>query len=161
MKAFLSALVAAILLLIHPIQTNSQLPIITEAYEHLDKPYVYTAAGPNSFDCSGFTYYLFKTTYDIQLPHSAYLQGYNDVYEKIETIDELLPGDIVCFDSDPRDQDKSDHVGLYLGDGEFIHAAADQKKVVISTLTEGFYNKCFSWGKRIISEEECSYDYND
>ena len=47
------------------------------------------------------------------------------------------------------DSDLSDHVGTYLGSGKFIHASSAAGKVIISTVTSGYYNRVFSWGRRV------------
>ena len=98
-------------------------PLLEEAQLHLDKKYVYATAGEKTFDCSGFTFYCFKQVYGIELLRSAREQGYYKAYTKIETIEELLPGDLVCFNT-VEDKDLSDHVGIYMGDGNFIHASS-------------------------------------
>lgn len=128
-------------------------PLVEEALLHIDKPYVYAAAGPKRFDCSGFTYYCVKKVYDIELLRSAKDQGYDETYLKIETIEELIEGDLVYFNTNRGDKDLSDHAGIYIGDNQFIHASSTKRKVIISDLSEGYYNERFSWGRRIIEEE--------
>lgn len=130
--------------------------IVEEAKTHLDKPYVYAATGPNSFDCSGFTYYCVKKVYDIELKRNAYDQGYDETYEKIDNIDDLQEGDLVYFNTNLYDKDFCDHAGIYIGEYQFIHASSGKGKVIISQLGEGYYNERFSWGRRlnIIQEEE-------
>ena len=62
----------------------------------------------------------------------------------------LKRGDIVCFNT-ISDSDLVDHVGIYLGSGYFIHASSgtsNGKQVVVSSLSSGFYNRVFSWGRR-------------
>ena len=149
MKKFLVALIAAMLLL-STIAYSTQNPSITdEALLHLDKPYVYATAGPNTFDCSGFVYYCYGTVFDIKLKRSAKEQGYDEDYDKIETIKELKAGDMVFFNTNKKDDDFCDHSGLYIGEGNFIHCSSAKGKVIISTLEEGYYNVVFSWGRRI------------
>ena len=58
-------------------------------------------------------------------------------------------GDIVCMNT-LTDSDLSDHVGIYLGGGKMIHASSSAAKVIISTLTSGYYNRVFSWGRRVV-----------
>ena len=128
------------------------LAIASLAAEQIDKPYIYSSTGPNSFDCSGLVRYCYLEEADIELPHSAKEIGYLEDYEKIENIDDLTVGDIVCFDT-VSDKDLSDHVGIYIGDGNFIHASSGKGKVIQSSLDEEYYNKRFSWGKRIIDSE--------
>jgi len=118
----------------------------------LGKPYIYGTAGPNSFDCSGFTTYCFKKV-NVSLGRSAYAQGYNSSSgTKITNISDLKRGDIVCFET-ISDSDSSDHVGIYLGGGYFIHASSGSgngRRVCISNMNSGFYQREFTWGRRPI-----------
>lgn len=94
--------------------------VIAIAKQQLGKPYVYATAGPNTFDCSGFTKYCYAKV-GVSLRRSAQQVGYNNG-KKIEGISNLKRGDIVCFNT-VADNDLSDHVGIYLGGGQFIHAS--------------------------------------
>lgn len=129
------------------------LMLLTLATQQLDKPYVYATAGPRTYDCSGLAVYCYKEIFDITLPRSAKDLGYCDDYEKINEAEDLQLGDIVCFNTNLYDYDLSDHVGIYIGDGNFIHASSGKGKVLISTLLEGYYKERFSWGRRIVSLE--------
>ena len=122
--------------------------IIATAKQYLGCSYVYGTSGPNTFDCSGFTQFVFKK-YGYSLLRSALQQGYNDNYEKL-TRSELKMGDIVCFNT-ISDNDLCDHVGIYISDGNFIHASSGGGCVMISNLDSGYYNRVFSWGRRILS----------
>lgn len=85
--------------------------VISEAYKHLGKPYVWGAKGPNSFDCSGFTSYVYRTALGIEIGGTTYDQ----INSGIEvSYSELQPGDLVF----PH----SGHVGIYIGNGQMIHA---------------------------------------
>ena len=121
--------------------------VISAAKSQMGKPYVYGATGPNSFDCSGLTTYAFKQV-GVSLNRTAYAQGYNDG-TKIEGLSNLVRGDIVCMNT-IADNDLCDHVGIYLGGGQMIHASSGKGQVIISSLTSGYYNRVFSWGRRII-----------
>lgn len=156
MKKFIVAFIAAILLLF---TCTCSAQVIDEALLHLDKPYVYATTGPDTFDCSGFVYYCYLTAEDIQLKRSAKEQGYDEEYEKIETIEELEPGDLVFFNTIKTDSDACDHSGLYIEEGNFIHCSSTKGKVIISTLIEGYYNEHFSWGRRI--KEVVKNEYYD
>lgn len=124
--------------------------VIYIAQNQLGKPYIYGTAGPDSYDCSGLTTYAFKKV-NISLGRSAYAQGYQSSSgTKIESMSDLKRGDIVCFNT-ISDSDLVDHVGIYLGGGYFIHASSgtsNGKQVCISSLTSGYYNRVFSWGRR-------------
>lgn len=124
--------------------------IIALAGEQLNKPYVYAAAGPNAYDCSGLTTYCFQKIAGIKLGRSAKAQGYDGNYKKITEIDNLKKGDIVCFDTNPSDSDLSDHVGIYIGGGRFVHASSGGGKVMVSSLASGYYRRTFSWGRRVL-----------
>ena len=76
-------------------------------------------------------------------------QGYDNTYPKITSISDLRRGDLVFFNT-ISDNDLSDHAGIYLGAGYFIHASSGQGRVVISTLASGYYNRVFSWGRRVL-----------
>jgi len=115
----------------------------------LGKPYIYGANGPTSYDCSGFTCYCFKQI-GVTLPRTAVNQGYNNAYDRIDDISELKRGDLVYFNT-VSDNDLSDHAGIYLGAGYFIHASSGQSKVVVSNLVSGYYNGVFSWGHRVLA----------
>ena len=112
-------------------------------------PYVYGATGPEKFDCSGLTCYIFKAI-GVKLERTAYNQGYDDSYTKIEGWQNLKRGDVVFFNT-ISDSDLSDHAGVYIGEGYFIHASSGAHKVVVSNLTTGFYGRVFSWGRRILN----------
>ena len=122
--------------------------VISVARSKLGKLYVYGAFGPNTFDCSGFTNYCFRQI-DVDLKQSAYTQGYDKKYPKIAFKD-LRAGDLVFFDT-VTDSDLSDHVGIFLGKGKFIHASSSAGKVIISGMSSGYYNRVFSWGRRVMS----------
>lgn len=122
--------------------------VIYSAQQKLGCTYVYGATGPSTFDCSGLTQYSFKQA-GVSLKRSAYSQGYDTTYEKISSVGSLKRGDLVFFNT-ISDSDLSDHVGIYLGGGCFIHASSGGHKVVVSNLTSGFYNRVFSWGRRVL-----------
>lgn len=166
----------------------NQSDLLSYAVEELGKPYVYGANGPSTFDCSGFTSYVFKKS-GISIPRTSYLQA-----EKGESVDKnkLKSGDLVFFDTrslskletevdDPIDgavvvqesietvvshdledtnfdkekkkrviikPSKVTHVGIYIGDGKFIHASSGQKKVVINELDSKYYSERYYGAKR-------------
>jgi len=118
--------------------------VISVAMRNLGKPYVFGSSGPNSFDCSGFTKYAYATV-GIVLPHSAYQQGYNS--GRKVTMSQLQRGDLVCWNTGSS---LSSHVGIYLGNGQAIHASSGSRKVVISSILTGYYLRTFSWGRALL-----------
>lgn len=121
--------------------------VISVARKKLGCKYVYGAFGPNTFDCSGFMYWCFKQI-NIKLKDSAYKQGYDNRFPKI-SYGNLKAGDMVFFNT-VNDKDLSDHSGLYLGNGKFIHCSSSAGKVLISKMSSGYYKRNFSWGRRVI-----------
>ncbi len=122
--------------------------LVDFAKKNLGKPYVYGADGPNSFDCSGFTSYVYKS-FGIKLPRSSMEQV--QVGKRISKED-LTAGDLVFFDTAEKNDGTISHVGIYMNGGYFIHASSGSKakKVVISNLNEGYYNKTYVVGKRLL-----------
>ena len=121
--------------------------VIYVAQQQLGKPYVYGASGTSKYDCSGLTLYCYKQV-GVSLPHSAQMQGYN-CGTKIESLSSMQRGDIVCMNT-VSDSDLSDHVGIYLGNNKMIHASSGAGEVIISDLGSGYYNRVFSWGRRVL-----------
>lgn len=123
--------------------SSASTSIIEYAYKFLGKPYIWAASGPNSFDCSGFTLYVYRK-YGYSLPHytGAQVQMGKAVDRK-----DLRAGDLVFFNTTGR----NGHVGIYIGNNRFIHASSGQKKVMISNLSESYYNNRYSTARRIIN----------
>lgn len=109
--------------------------------------YVWGSQGPNTFDCSGLIYYVFKINLNISVPRVSKEQS---KFGKYIDKKDLKPGDLVFFDTDGVNNGNVTHVGIYLGNGEFIEASSGNvMKVVISKL-EGYYDKQYVTGRRIL-----------
>ncbi len=122
---------------------------IYEAQNQLGKPYSTRPTPPSSYDCAGLTRYCYNKA-GASLKASAYGQGYDSSYTKIREACDLRRGDVVVFNTNETDEDLSDHTGIYLGSGYFIHASSAGGKVMISDLSSGYYSRAFSWGLRIL-----------
>ena len=121
--------------------------LIETAKSNLGSPYNYGSIGPNSFDCSGFVSYSFKTSLGVELPRTSTSMSQEGVQVSKE---ELQTGDIVSFDTDGG-LNRVNHVGIYLSDGEFIHASSGRNmKVMISSLDEKHYLNSYMGATRII-----------
>jgi len=92
-------------------------------------PYVWAEEGPNNFDCSGFTYYMYGSM-GIEIPRVARNQA--KVGKRIDVKD-LQYGDLIFFATNQRDHRKITHVGMYLGDGWFTHASTTKEEVIYLT----------------------------
>ena len=115
----------------------------------LGAPYSSDAEPPRTFDCAKFCYYCYGKAQSGVIKSSSYSQGYDDSFARI-SYDNLKRGDLVCFNT-VSDDDLSDHTGIYLGSGYFIHASSAAKKVILSSLSSGYYKRTFSWGRRIFN----------
>ena len=125
--------------------------IVALAKQYLGCKYVYARENPPYFDCSGLTQYVYKQ-FGYSLKRTAYLQGYDDTWPKITSISDLQVGDLIYFNTNETDADLSDHAAIYIGDGNFIHASSSAGKVVISSLSSGYYKTHFSWGRRVLNQ---------
>ena len=100
-------------------------------------------AAETGFDCSGFVRYLYETSVGRLLPRRAELQA--AVTEKIDRTD-LHPGDLVFFNTMRR---TFSHVGIYIGDGKFIHSPSSGKSVQIDDLRAAYWTKRFTGARRV------------
>lgn len=130
--------------------TNANISKGEEAVEYaktyLGCKYVYGASGPSTFDCSGFTMFVFKK-YGVTLSHSATAQSKVGTYVAKE---DLQPGDLVFF-TDYETGNGIGHCGIYIGDGNFIHASSGTGYCVkISTLTSGSYYNRYETARRVL-----------
>lgn len=117
--------------------------VIEEAKKHLGKPYKWGAVGPSTFDCSGLMQYCFKKALGIQLPRVSRSQA--TVGTAVSKAN-LQPGDLVFFGV-PKISDIH-HVGLYVGNGEYLHAPQTGDKVKISKMSSRGKND-FNRGRRL------------
>lgn len=110
--------------------TNVQQAIVREAFKHLGKPYVWGAKGPNTFDCSGLTYYVYmKAT-------GHYIGGWTGEQQYAGTqipVNQAQPGDLVFWGPSSG---VTHHVGIYIGNGQFIHAPQPGDKVRVTSISD-------------------------
>lgn len=122
--------------------------VIAYAKKYLGHKYVWAADGSNgTFDCSGFTMYVYKH-FGVSLPHYTVSQYNSSKGKKITKQSELKMGDIV-FLTDYETGAPCGHCGIYIGDGDFIHADSSVGYVNISNLN-GIYKGRFCGALRII-----------
>ncbi len=121
--------------------------IVDLAMAQLGTPYVWGGSRPGGFDCSGFTMYVYGQ-FGYSLPHTASGQWKSGIGERVYSIGELQPGDLVLFNDPSRNAGKAcSHVGIYIGNGQHIHASSSRNNgVIISDLTSGYYNRYFIGG---------------
>ena len=113
------------------------------------KPYVWSAEGPDSFDCSGYVYYCLN-----QVGYTVYRATANTYskwssWEYVDR-DDLEPGDLMFYWSDSI-PNRIGHIGIYLGNGYHIHASSSYGCVIICRI-DGWYDEMLSHGRRIWSD---------
>ena len=126
--------------------TTSASKVVSYAKSFLGKPYVWGAQGPSSFDCSGFTYYVFKNSANITVPRTSKDQS---TYGTTISKKNLKVGDLVFFDTSGSNSGNVSHVGIYIGSNQFIHASSSKGKVVISDFNN-YYTNAFVKAKRVL-----------
>jgi len=108
--------------------------------------YVWGGTTPKGFDCSGYVQYLYKKQ-NINIPRTAYAQSKKG--KKVLRA-QFKKGDLLFFLTDKKRKIPITHVGIYIGDGKFIHAASKKKGIIISPIDYGYYSKKFVLAKRMI-----------
>ena len=109
-------------------------------------PYAYGASGPDNFDCSGFTSYVYRQAGCLLNRTAAAQFTGNGVPVEHET---LRTGDLVFFREDDSTS-AATHVGIYLENGEFIHASSSGSTVTYDSLLDGWFASHYVGAKRII-----------
>lgn len=107
--------------------------------------YVWGGTTPEGFDCSGYVQYLYRK-HNINLPRTAWGQSKKG---QIVGKDNLQKGDLLFFLTDKKRGIPITHVGIYIGNGNFIHAASKKKGIIISPITHGSYAKTFVSARRV------------
>ncbi len=115
--------------------------IINGAMNYIGIPYVFGGTTPYGFDCSGYVQYVFAQA-GISLPRTADAQF--EVGIPVSSY-ELMPGDMVFFTTYTYG---ASHVGIYLGDGNFIHASSSNG-VTISSLGSSYWSSHYIGSRRI------------
>ncbi|MGE5423134.1 MAG: NlpC/P60 family protein [Ignavibacteriales bacterium] len=120
--------------------------IIQKASQFIGTPYAYGGTGPGGFDCSGFTRYIYAEA-GYNLPHNAAAQS---GVGKPVAREELQSGDLVFF---AYSGGGIFHVGIYCGDGRFIHSSSPRSGgVIYSSLTDSYWGGYYISATRIINE---------
>ena len=99
------------------------------------------------FDCSGFVIHVFEPTLAIELPRSSYAMA--RLGTKVES-DDLRPGDLVFYNTLHR---AFSHVGIYLGEGRFVHAPSRGKRVEIVDMSDKYWKRRFNGARRLINDD--------
>jgi cell wall-associated NlpC family hydrolase len=122
--------------------------IIDKAYELTGIKYKLGGSKPETgFDCSQFVKYVFEQALNLSLPPSA--RSLSKMGETIK-FEDIQPGDLVFFNTR---KSKFSHVGIYVGNNEFIHAPRTGKTIRVESLTKNYWLKRFNGATRVEPEE--------
>lgn len=122
--------------------------MLRRALSLLGTPYRWGGTTPeNGFDCSGLVGYVFRNNLGIELPRIS--RDMAKVGELIRDRDALVEGDLVFFS---RAGKHVDHVGIYIGNGQFLHAPRTGKDVEIATLASGYWAQKFLQARRVATQ---------
>ena len=116
--------------------------ILTIALKQLGDPYRAGGAGPDSFDCGGFTQFVFKRALGMDIARTSW--GQYDQVQRVKTKD-ALPGDLVFFF-----EGGAHHVGIYLGDGQMIDAPQPGKRISVNPISGSWWGRSFTGIGRIL-----------
>lgn len=117
--------------------------IVATARKHIGTPYAFGTSSANSFDCSGFTHYVYKQ-HGINIPRSSVNQA--KAGSQVSK-GNLQAGDLVIFSNTYKAGPS--HSGIYIGNDDFIHASSAGGEVMVSNLDSGYYSNHFSYGRRV------------
>ncbi|CEO13017.1 cell wall hydrolase [[Clostridium] sordellii] len=124
--------------------TNAASAVVNMAYSKLGSPYVWGAEGPNTFDCSGLTSYVFRNAAGVSLPRTSGSQyGVGTSVSKAN----LQPGDLVFFSTGGGG---ISHVGIYVGGGQMIHAPQSGDVVKVSNINSSYWQNAYVGAKRVL-----------
>ena len=128
-----------------PVQTSYSKgeEVVNYAKQFLGCKYVYGGAGPYVFDCSGFTMFVYNH-FGVNMGHSAVTQAYVGYYVPRSN---LQPGDLIIINNESNTS--IGHVGMYVGGGNFIHASSGSGQIIISPLSNAYYNARYVTARRI------------
>lgn len=129
---------AAIPTAIQPYQDS----VCHDAKAEIGTPYIWGGTSPNGFDCSGFSQYVYKEQ-GIKIPRTAAEQ-----FASLSPVQNLQPGDLVFFRLNGRN---ISHVGIYIGDDEFIHSPATGQSIRIDSLSSAYWKAHYAGARRALT----------
>ena len=120
--------------------------VLRRALALMGTPYRWGGTSPDSgFDCSGLVGYVFRTALGIELPRVSREMATKADAQLIKDRDELQQGDLVFFGRKGR----VNHVGIYVGEGRFVHSPSTGKDVRVDSLVSGYWGGRFMQARRV------------
>lgn len=117
--------------------------LIKSAHRLIGKKYVYGDTGNKGYDCSGLTYSLFLNSMGIEIPRNSSAQSTIGI--KVDKSG-LAPGDLLFFTTSGKG---ISHVGIYIGEGNMIHASSSKARVSIDSIEDSYFSKRYVTARRV------------
>ena len=123
--------------------------LVEFALQYVGYNYIWGGKDPSTgFDCSGFVWYVYTHNGYEDIGRTATDQWYYENSQEVSQ-DSLLPGDLLFF-SETDSLDNITHVGIYIGGGEFVHAANSRDGVIVTAVDAPYYGEHYIGARRII-----------
>lgn len=120
--------------------------IVAEGLRYVGLPYVWGGTTPDGFDCSGFTHYVLTQVFGYNFTRSLEVQATSG--EHVDPAN-LVPGDLVFFQNTYTWG--LSHTGIYIGDGQFVHAGSERTGVTISNMWDDYWSSRYYTARRVRS----------
>lgn len=154
-KSFLLTCILAVSFLFStliPIEQTSAQPaweqkadkVISVAKANLNKKYKAGGTGPNEFDCSGFTKYVYKKAINLDLPRTSRDQA---TVGTTVSKSNIRKGDLLFFKTNGQN---ISHVAIYMGNGKMIHARNERHNITIDNINDSYWKRTYVHAKRVI-----------
>lgn len=128
----------------NPGWANAAQEVLMSALSLTGVKYKFGGSSPETgFDCSGFVRYVFQQAADLTLPHGA--RAISQLGHSV-TVDQLQPGDLVFFNTL---KSAFSHVGIYIGEGRFIHAPSSGGGIHVVDMNDSYWAKRFNGARRL------------
>lgn len=126
-----------------PINPNDVL-VVAEAKKMLGTPYVFASSTTRGVDCSGLAYYLYRNFEGVTLPRTSRdMANFGTPVSR----ENVSPGDLLFFHT--RGSSRINHVGIYIGNGKFIHASRSAGRVIVGDCNGGYYQSRLAAIRRV------------
>ncbi|MEZ4520326.1 MAG: SH3 domain-containing protein [Thermomicrobiales bacterium] len=120
--------------------------IVAEGLRYVGIPYVWGGTTPAGFDCSGFVHYVLTQVFGYTFTRSLEVQAVSGEYVDAAN---LMPGDLVFFQNTYTWG--LSHTGIYIGDGQFVHAGSERTGVTISSMSDDYWSSRYYTSRRVRS----------
>jgi len=120
--------------------------IIDIALQYIGTRYQWGGVKPSGFDCSGYTKYVYNKN-GITIPRNSRAQSKFGLFIQKH---QLVAGDLIFFDTSKNRSGEVSHVGIYVGEGKFLHASGSKRQIILDSLDKPFFQDRFKLARRVV-----------